>query len=94
MILQALHQLSSRLPERRILSWEFFFNRFDALYLEAQIALEKYGDIAFPRGNALTVMYLYSDKWVIWSTVIRPVWQVINTKKLAKSKIVKSKDLI
>ncbi|XP_071543773.1 protein unc-79 homolog isoform X4 [Panulirus ornatus] len=49
MIIQALHQLSSRLPDRRILSWEFFFNRFDALYLEAQIALEKYGDIAFPR---------------------------------------------
>ncbi|XP_047487267.1 protein unc-79 homolog [Penaeus chinensis] len=49
MIIQALHQLSSRLPDRRILSWEFFYNRFDALYLEAQIALEKYGDIAFPR---------------------------------------------
>nr|XP_045612898.1 protein unc-79 homolog isoform X4 [Procambarus clarkii] len=49
MIIQALHQLSSRLPDRRILTWEFFFNRFDALYLEAQIALEKYGDIAFPR---------------------------------------------
>ncbi|KAG7162816.1 unc-79-like 2 [Homarus americanus] len=42
-------QLSSRLPDRRIFTWEFFFNRFDALYLEAQIALEKYGDIAFPR---------------------------------------------
>lgn len=51
MIIQALHQLSSRLPDRRILTWEFFFNRFDALYLEAQIALEKYGDIAFPRGR-------------------------------------------
>ena len=50
MIIQALHQLSSRLPDRRILTWEFFFNRFDSLYLEAQIALEKYGDIAFPRG--------------------------------------------
>ncbi|XP_066975472.1 protein unc-79 homolog isoform X11 [Macrobrachium rosenbergii] len=49
MIIQALHQLSSRLPDRRILTWDFFFNRFDALYLEAQIALEKYGDIAFPR---------------------------------------------
>lgn len=55
MILQALHQLSSRLPDRRILTWEFFFNRFDALYLEAQIALEKYGDIAFPRGKIYTV---------------------------------------
>lgn len=54
MILQALHQLSSRLPDRRILTWEFFFNRFDALYLEAQIALEKYGDIAFPRGEMKT----------------------------------------
>ncbi|XP_068237998.1 protein unc-79 homolog isoform X5 [Palaemon carinicauda] len=49
MIIQALHQLSSRLPDRRILTWDFFFNRFDALYLEAQIALEKYGEIAFPR---------------------------------------------
>ncbi|CAL4059356.1 unnamed protein product, partial [Meganyctiphanes norvegica] len=50
MIIQALHQLSNRLSDRRILSWDFFFNRFDALYLEAQIALEKHGDIAFPRG--------------------------------------------
>ena len=51
MIIQALHQLSSRLPDRKILSWQFFYNRFDALYLEAQIALEKHGDIAFPRGK-------------------------------------------
>ncbi|MCL4127044.1 UNVERIFIED_CONTAM: hypothetical protein GTU68_010893 [Idotea baltica] len=51
MIIQALHQLSSLLPDRKILAWEFFYNRFDALYLEAQIALEKHGDIAFPRGT-------------------------------------------
>lgn len=30
---------------RKILSWKFFLNRFDALYLEAQLALQRSGDI-------------------------------------------------
>lgn len=73
MILQALHQLSSRLPDRRILSWEFFFNRFDALYLEAQIALEKYGDIAFPRGKKMNYgMELYCSCIIRVFCVVEP----------------------
>uniref|UniRef100_T1JB25 Protein unc-79 homolog n=1 Tax=Strigamia maritima TaxID=126957 RepID=T1JB25_STRMM len=49
MILQTLYQLHNRLAARNILSWEFFLNRFDVLFLEAQIGLEQKGDIAYPR---------------------------------------------
>ncbi|XP_046744184.1 protein unc-79 homolog isoform X3 [Diprion similis] len=49
MVLQSLYQLHNSLSDRRILTWEFFLNRFDTLYLEAQINLEKAGDIAYLR---------------------------------------------
>ncbi|XP_012272273.1 protein unc-79 homolog [Orussus abietinus] len=49
MILQSLYQLHNSLSDRRILTWEFFLNRFDALFLEAQINLEKTGDISYLR---------------------------------------------
>ncbi|XP_012267707.2 protein unc-79 homolog isoform X12 [Athalia rosae] len=49
MVLQSLYQLHNSLSDRRILTWEFFLNRFDSLYLEAQINLEKAGDIAYLR---------------------------------------------
>ncbi|XP_044257463.1 protein unc-79 homolog isoform X1 [Tribolium madens] len=45
MVLQCLYQLHNSLSERKILTWEFFLNRFDTLFLEAQITLEKTGDI-------------------------------------------------
>ncbi|XP_074099660.1 UNC-79 domain-containing protein isoform X1 [Cotesia typhae] len=45
MVLQSLYQVHNSLSDRRILTWEFFLNRFDALFLEAQISLEKVGDI-------------------------------------------------
>lgn len=51
MVLQSLYQLHNSLSDRRILTWEFFLNRFDALFLEAQINLEKTGDISYLRGN-------------------------------------------
>lgn len=51
MVLQSLYQLHNSLSERRTLSWEFFLNRFDTLFLEAQISLEKSGDIPYLRGN-------------------------------------------
>ncbi|XP_031336357.1 protein unc-79 homolog [Photinus pyralis] len=49
MVLQSLYQLHNSLCERRILNWEFFLNRFDTLFLEAQINLEKTGDISYLR---------------------------------------------
>ncbi|XP_021924860.1 protein unc-79 homolog isoform X4 [Zootermopsis nevadensis] len=49
MVLQSLYQLHNCLSDRKILTWEFFLNRFDALFLEAQINLEKSGDIAYLR---------------------------------------------
>lgn len=49
MVLQCLYQLHNSLSERKILTWEFFLNRFDTLFLEAQINLEKSGDISYLR---------------------------------------------
>ena len=37
------------LAKRKILSWKFFFNRFDALFLEAQISLQRSGELIEPR---------------------------------------------
>ncbi|CAL7949507.1 unnamed protein product [Xylocopa violacea] len=45
MVLQSLYQLHNSLSDRHILTWEFFLNRFDALFLEAQINLERSGDL-------------------------------------------------
>ncbi|XP_024081973.1 protein unc-79 homolog isoform X2 [Cimex lectularius] len=49
MVLQSLYQLHNCLSDRHILTWEFFLNRFDTLFLEAQINLEKTGDITYLR---------------------------------------------
>ncbi|XP_063244249.1 protein unc-79 homolog [Bacillus rossius redtenbacheri] len=49
MVLQSLYQLHNCLSDRKIITWEFFLNRFDALFLEAQISLEKSGDVAYMR---------------------------------------------
>lgn len=48
-VLQSLYQLHNSLSDRRVLSWEFFLNRFDTLFVEAQISLEKTGDIPYLR---------------------------------------------
>lgn len=50
MILQTVYQLYSHLSERRFLTWDFFLNRFDALFMEAQISLERSGEITYTRG--------------------------------------------
>lgn len=50
MVLQSLYQLHNSMSERKILTWDFFLNRFDTLFLEAQINLEKSGDISYLRG--------------------------------------------
>ncbi|CAH1121158.1 unnamed protein product [Ceutorhynchus assimilis] len=49
MVLQSIYQLHNSLSERKILCWDFFLNRFDTLFIEAQIALEKAGDITYIR---------------------------------------------
>ncbi|ERL94236.1 hypothetical protein D910_11517, partial [Dendroctonus ponderosae] len=49
MVLQSIYQLHNSLSERKILCWEFFLSRFDTLFIEAQIALEKTGDITYIR---------------------------------------------
>lgn len=54
MILQSLYQLHNTLNDRKILSWEFFLGRFDALFIEAQIQLKKSGDITHVRGKLYT----------------------------------------
>ncbi|XP_017968880.1 protein unc-79 homolog isoform X5 [Drosophila navojoa] len=48
-VLQSVYQLHNSLSDRKILSWEFFLNRFDTLFVEAQINLEKCGDISYLR---------------------------------------------
>ncbi|KAM7364575.1 UNC-79 domain-containing protein isoform 2-T2 [Cochliomyia hominivorax] len=48
-VLQSVYQLHNSLSDRRILTWEFFLNRFDTLFVEAQITLEKCGDISYLR---------------------------------------------
>ncbi|XP_075984976.1 UNC-79 domain-containing protein isoform X3 [Anticarsia gemmatalis] len=41
MILQSIYQLHNTLSDRKILTWDFFLNRFEALFLEAQINSNK-----------------------------------------------------
>ncbi|XP_039969055.1 protein unc-79 homolog isoform X6 [Bactrocera tryoni] len=48
-VLQSVYQLHNSLSDRKILNWEFFLNRFDTLFVEAQINLEKCGDISYLR---------------------------------------------
>ncbi|XP_031621809.1 protein unc-79 homolog isoform X2 [Contarinia nasturtii] len=48
-VLQSLYQLHNSLSDRRVLGWDFFLNRFDTLFVEAQISLEKTGDIPYLR---------------------------------------------
>lgn len=48
-VLQSLYQLHNSLSDRHVLTWDFFLNRFDTLFLESQINLEKSGDIPYLR---------------------------------------------
>lgn len=49
MILQTVFQLYNHLSDRRFLTWDFFLNRFDALFIEAQISLERIGELSYTR---------------------------------------------
>lgn len=48
-VLQSIYQLHNSLSDRKILSWDFFLNRFDTLFVEAQITLERSGELAYLR---------------------------------------------
>ncbi|XP_055629586.1 protein unc-79 homolog isoform X2 [Toxorhynchites rutilus septentrionalis] len=48
-VLQSVYQLHNMLSDRKVLTWEFFLNRFDTLFVEAQLNLEKNGDISHLR---------------------------------------------
>ncbi|XP_026850391.1 protein unc-79 homolog isoform X3 [Drosophila persimilis] len=48
-VLQSVYQLHNSLSDRKLLGWDFFLNRFDTLFVEAQINLEKCGDISYLR---------------------------------------------
>lgn len=71
MVLQSLYQLHNSLCDRKILTWEFFLNRFDTLFLEAQINLEKTGDISYLRGNSSNTGVLYILYFLNWIVDLR-----------------------
>ncbi|XP_035781360.1 protein unc-79 homolog isoform X1 [Anopheles albimanus] len=48
-VLQSIYQLHNSLSDRKVLTWEFFLNRFDTLFVEAQVNLERVGDISYLR---------------------------------------------
>lgn len=48
-VLQSVYQLLNSLSDRKILTWNFFLSRFDTLFIEAQVNLEKNGDLAYLR---------------------------------------------
>lgn len=48
-VLQSIYQLLNSLSDRKILTWEFFLSRFDVLFIEAQLNLEKNGDLSYVR---------------------------------------------
>jgi hypothetical protein len=49
-ILQSLYLLINSVSDRKILRWDFFLNCFDTLFIEAQIQLERMGDISYSKG--------------------------------------------
>nr|XP_042898256.1 protein unc-79 homolog isoform X2 [Parasteatoda tepidariorum] len=49
LILQTIFQLHNQLQSKRFLTWEIFLHRFDTLFLEDQIILEKLGEVAYVR---------------------------------------------
>ncbi|XP_076339617.1 UNC-79 domain-containing protein isoform X3 [Tachypleus tridentatus] len=49
MILHTIYQLYNHLYDRRFITWDFFLNRFDTLFLEAQLSLERIGEVTYAR---------------------------------------------
>lgn len=51
MILQCVYQLHNSLSDRNILTWQFFLNRFEALFVEAQMQSNNTVDLTNLRGE-------------------------------------------
>jgi hypothetical protein len=62
LILQSLYLLLNSVSDRKILRWDFFLNCFDTLYLEAQVNLERSGEVAFLKGA-----YIYEFRYCLRS---------------------------
>ncbi|XP_014209713.1 protein unc-79 homolog [Copidosoma floridanum] len=63
LILQSLYHLHNCLSDRHILTWEFFLNRFDTLFIEAQIIFgrEEEGHTVRGTSNILYKSHLNKD---------------------------------
>jgi len=61
-ILQCLYLLLNSVSDRKILRWHFFLSCFDSLYIEAQIHLEKIGEVSYSKGKMpIRVLYFYLE---------------------------------
>lgn len=67
MVLQSIYQLHNTLSDRKILSWEFFLNRFEALFLEAQINSNKTLDFANLRGKVVFYCVTSAANFMLFS---------------------------
>lgn len=66
LIIHRLLLLSTLLPDQPILTWDFFLQRFDSLSMEAQIQLEKTGEIAYPQGKKKVSLVKPFIVYLIW----------------------------
>lgn len=60
MILQTISQIHNHLTGKRFLTWDFFLNRFDTLFLEDQIMLERLGEISYVRGKSYMFIGMFN----------------------------------
>lgn len=51
LLIHRMFLLGTLLPEQSVLTWDFFLARLDALTLEAQLKLEKTGEIGYASGT-------------------------------------------
>lgn len=58
LILQCLYQLHNCLGDRKIMNWDFFLNRFDTLFLEAQVSIDRMEGINYFRGMNFSIYIL------------------------------------
>ena len=65
LILQTILQIHNHLTTKRFLTWDFFLNRFDTLFLEDQIILERLGEISYVRGKKEKKTFQYEKKHLL-----------------------------
>ena len=78
MILQTVFQLYNHMSERRFLTWDFFLNRFDALFVEAQIAAGNEGTKTRDLKNTNVNSEIYKKK-------VARAQEALNHQHLARS---------